>query len=41
MEKWKVDYSRKLPIWIQGFEKLRREWFLYVDKTEFVYQLAN
>ena len=32
---------RKLPIGIQSFEKLRKENFLYVDKTEFVYRLAN
>ena len=41
METWKEDYSRKLPIGIQSFEKLRREGFLYVDKTAFVYRLAN
>ena len=32
---------RKLPIGIQSFEKLRMEGFLYVDKTAFVYQLAE
>ena len=32
---------RKLPIGIQSFEKLRREGFLYVDKTALVYQLAQ
>jgi hypothetical protein len=31
----------KLPIGIQDFEKLITENFVYVDKTEFVYQLAN
>ena len=31
---------RKLPIGIQGFEKLRTENFLYVDKSEYIYQLA-
>ena len=32
---------RKLPIGVQSFETLRRENFLYVDKTEFVYRLAS
>lgn len=32
---------RKLPIGIQSFEKLRSEGFLYVDKTAFVYRLAQ
>ena len=33
--------SRKLPIGIQGFEKLRTDGFLYVDKTEYIYQLVH
>ena len=33
--------SRKLPIGIQGFEKLRTDNFLYVDKTEYIYQLVH
>lgn len=32
---------RKLPIGIQSFEKLRREGYLYVDKTALVYLLAT
>lgn len=32
---------RKLPIGIQSFEKLRSEGFVYVDKTAFVYRLAQ
>jgi hypothetical protein len=32
---------RKLPIGIQDFEKLRTGGHVYVDKTEYVYQLAN
>lgn len=32
---------RKLPIGIQGFEKLRTDHFLYVDKTRYIYQLAH
>lgn len=31
---------RKLPIGIQSFDKLRTENYLYVDKTEFIYQTA-
>ena len=31
---------RKLPVGVQSFEILRKENFLYVDKTEFVYKLA-
>ena len=33
--------ERKLPIGIQSFEKLRTDHFLYIDKTEFIYQLAH
>ena len=36
-----VPFGRKLPIGIQTFEKIRREGFLYVDKTELVWQLAS
>jgi hypothetical protein len=32
---------RKLPIGIQDFEDLRTNNYLYVDKTEYVYRLAN
>jgi len=32
---------QKLPIGIQEFEKLRREGYLYVDKTELIYQLIS
>ncbi len=32
---------RKLPIGIQDFEDLRTNNYLYVDKTEYVYQLAS
>ncbi|MDR1221413.1 MAG: ATP-binding protein [Tannerella sp.] len=35
------EYSRKLPVGIQDFEKLRTENCLYVDKTQYVYQLAQ
>lgn len=36
-----VNTPRKLPIGIQSFEKLRSEGFVYVDKTAFVYRLAQ
>ena len=32
---------RKLPIGIQGFEGLRKDGYLYVDKTEFIYNLVH
>lgn len=32
---------RKLPIGIQSFESLRKEGYLYVDKTAYVYQLVT
>ncbi len=32
---------RKYPIGIQSFEKLRRGQYIYVDKTDLVYQLAT
>lgn len=33
--------GKKLPVGIQGFEKLRTDNFLYVDKTEYIYQLVH
>ena len=37
-----MDYRlKRLPLGIQSFEKIRREDFLYVDKTAAVYQIAN
>ena len=32
---------RKLPIGIQDFEKIRKEKFVYVDKTEYIYHLVQ
>ena len=29
------------PIGIQNFEKIRKEGYLYIDKTELVYRLAK
>jgi len=36
-----MNTIRKLPIGIQDFEKLRKKNYLYVDKTQYVYQLAQ
>ncbi len=33
--------ARKLPIGIQGFEGLRNDGYIYVDKTEYIYRLAH
>ncbi len=33
--------ARKLPIGIQSFQKMRKDGFVYVDKTSYVYALAN
>ena len=33
--------DRKLPVGIQSFEKIRKERYLYVDKTDIIWQLAN
>ena len=36
-----MNTMRKLPIGIQDFEKLRRDNCVYVDKTQYVYQLGR
>ena len=36
-----MDYIRKLPIGIQDFEYLRTNGFIYIDKSEFVYNLVQ
>jgi hypothetical protein len=36
-----MNTKRKLPVGIQDFEYLRTNDFLYVDKTEYVYQLTQ
>jgi hypothetical protein len=36
-----MNPSRKLPIGIQTFEEIRRNGYLYVDKTALVWQIAN
>jgi len=32
---------QKLPIGIQHFKKIRKEGFLYVDKTKWMYRLVT
>ena len=32
---------RRLPVGIQSFEEIRKEGYLYVDKTDIIWQLAN
>lgn len=33
--------NRILPVGIQSFEEIKKEGYLYVDKTDIVWQLAN
>ena len=36
-----MSTPRKLPIGVQSFEKLRRDGYLYIDKTSFLWQLVQ
>lgn len=36
-----VNLMHKLPIGIQTFEDIRKNNYLYVDKTAFVWQMTN
>lgn len=36
-----MQETRKLPIGIQSFENLRQDGYVYIDKTEFVYNLVH
>jgi hypothetical protein len=36
-----LNNDRQLPLGIQDFEKLRKDGYIYVDKTEYVYQLTR
>lgn len=36
-----MDAMQKLPIGIQNFESLRKDGYLYVDKTRLVYRMVN
>ena len=33
--------QRRFPVGVQDFEKIRTGGFVYVDKTELIYNLAN
>ena len=33
--------DRRLPVGIQSFEEIRKNGYLYVDKTDIIWQLAN
>ena len=33
--------DRRLPVGIQSFAEIRREGYLYVDKTDMIWRLAN
>lgn len=35
------NHDRKLPVGIQSFERIRKEGYLYVDKTDIIWSLAN
>ena len=35
------NIERKLPVGVQSFEKIRKEGYLYIDKTDIVWTLAN
>lgn len=36
-----MEQMRKQPIGIQTFEEIRKDGYLYVDKTAWAYQIAN
>ena len=36
-----TEQERILPVGIQSFTKIRRDGFLYVDKTDLVWELVN
>ena len=38
---YSMSFPRKLPIGIQSFEKLRRDEYLYIDKTPFIWKLVQ
>ena len=37
----RMNFPRKLPVGIQSFEKLRRDNYLYIDKTPFIWNLVQ
>ena len=41
MKSWLMTMWRRYPIGIQTFSRIRREGYVYVDKTDLVWQLAH
>ena len=41
IEERMATQNRKLPIGMQDFEDIRKNGYLYVDKTEYIYKLVN
>ena len=41
MKNFEMQLPRPLPIGIQSFEYIRRNNYVYVDKTAFIYRLVN
>jgi len=35
------NIDRKLPVGIQSFEEIRKRGYIYVDKTDIIWNLAN
>ena len=33
--------KNKYPVGVQSFEKLRKEGYLYIDKTQFIYKMIT
>ena len=33
--------DRKLPVGVQSFEEIRKKGYMYVDKTDIIWNLAN
>ncbi len=38
---WQTMNAEKLPVGIQSFNDIREEGYLYVDKTDIIWKLAN
>lgn len=36
-----TQQNSKLPLGIQDFEEMRRDYYIYADKTDMVWKLAN
>ena len=36
-----MKYKKKLPVGIENFEKIRKEQFYYVDKTDMIADLQS